>query len=179
MPIVLVTHNVDEVARLADSLVLIADGKVVASGAVNDVFGRFDLKQYTGHFETSVVLRAPIAAHDAATGTTFLDHPAGRLSVSLLPGARGTIARIRVRARDVALAVGEPGRLSIRNRLNASVIEIAGTEGQAVDVRLAVGGDTLIASITREAVQALDLKVGQPVIALIKATAMDRLDEEA
>jgi molybdopterin-binding protein len=59
------------------------------------------------------------------------------------------------------------------------VTEIAGAEGQAVDVRLAVGGDTLIASITREAVQAIDLKVGQPVIALIKATAMDRLDEEA
>ena len=179
MPIVLVTHNVDEVARLADSLVLIADGRTVASGAVNDVFGRFDLRQYTGHFETSVVLRAPIAAHDAGTGTTFLDHPAGRLSVSLLPGAPGTIARIRVRARDVALAIGEPGRLSIRNRLNATVTEIAGTEGQAIDVRLDAAGDTLIASITREAVRSLDLKVGQPVIALIKATAMDRLDEEA
>jgi molybdate transport system ATP-binding protein len=126
-----------------------------------------------------MVLRAPIAAHDPQTRTTFLDHPAGRLSVGLLSGPPGTIARIRVRARDVAIAVGEPGRLSIRNRLNATVTEIAATEGQAVDVRLDAGGDTLIASVTRDAVRALDLKVGQPVIALIKATAMDRLDEEA
>jgi molybdate transport system ATP-binding protein len=177
MPIVLVTHNIDDVARLADSLVLISDGKTMASGAVNDVLGRFDLRPYTGHFETSMVLHAPIVAHDTSTGTTFLDHPAGRLSVSLLPGAPGTAARIRVRARDVALAVGEPGRLSIRNRLTATVAEIAAADGQAVDVRLDVGGELLIARITRDAVRALDLKVGQPVIALIKATAMDRPDE--
>jgi molybdate transport system ATP-binding protein len=69
------------------------------------------------------------------------------------------------------------GRLSIRNRLKATVTEIAEADGQAVDVRLDAGGETLIASVTREAVRALDLKVGQPVVALIKATAMDRLDE--
>ncbi|MEX0853132.1 MAG: molybdenum ABC transporter ATP-binding protein [Bauldia sp.] len=174
MPVVLVTHNVDEVARLADSLVLLADGKTVASGTVNEVFGRFDLRPHTGHFETSMVLHAPIGAHDPSTGTTFLDHPAGRLSVGLMAAAPGSMARIRVRARDVALAVGEPGRLSIRNRLRATVSEIAEGEGQAVDVRLDVGGETLIASITREAVRALDLKVGQPVVALIKSMALDR-----
>jgi molybdate transport system ATP-binding protein len=177
MPIVLVTHSVDEVARLADTLVLLAEGRVVAAGPVNDILGRFDLRPHTGHFETSMVLHAPIANHDENTGTTFLDHPAGRLSVTLLPGEPGTPARIRVRARDVAIAVGEPGRLSIRNRLKATVTEIAEADGQAVDVRLDAGGETLIASVTREAVRALDLKVGQPVVALIKATAMDRLDE--
>lgn len=179
MPIVLVTHNVDEVARLADSLVLLAEGRTVASGTVNELFGRFDLKPYTGHFEISTVLHAPIVSRDARTGTTFLDHPAGRLSVSQLPGAPGTTARIRVRARDVALAVGEPGNLSIRNRLNATVLEIAEADGQAVDVRLEAGGETLIARVTREAVDALDLKVGQPVVALIKSTAFDRLDDFA
>ena len=83
-----------------------------------------------------------------------------------------------MRARDVALAMGEPGRLSIRNRLNATVIEIAPLDGQAVDVRLDVAGDTLIARITREAVSSLDLKVGQPVVALVKATAIDRPSED-
>jgi molybdate transport system ATP-binding protein len=178
LPIVYVTHNVDEVARLADTLVLLADGKVVASGSVNDVFGRFDLRPFTGHFETSMVLEASISAHDRGARTTFLDHPAGRLSVSLLPGAPGATARIRIRSRDVAIAVGEPGRLSIRNRLNATVTEVAATEGQFVDVRLAVGGETLVASVTQEAVRALDLTVGQPVVALIKATAIDRPEED-
>ena len=178
MPIVLVTHNVDEIARLADTMVLLTEGRALASGTVNEVLGRSDLRPYTGHFETSMVLHAPIASHDEQSGTTFLDHPAGRLSVSRLPGATGKIARVRVRARDVALAVGEPGRLSIRNRLNATVTAIAEDEGQAVSIRLDVGGETLVAAVTREAVRALDLMVGQPVVALIKATAIDRPEEE-
>jgi len=177
LPIVYVTHNVDEVARLADSVVLLANGRTVASGTVNDVFGRFDLRPYTGAFETTTVLHAPIAAHDERTGTTYLDHPAGRLSVGLLTGAIGTPARLRVRARDVALAVGEPGHLSIRNRLRATVMEIADIAGEGVIVRLDAGGETLVARVSRDAVDDLDLRPGQAVVALIKATATDRMDE--
>jgi molybdate transport system ATP-binding protein len=84
--------------------------------------------------------------------------------------------RLRVRARDVALAVGEPGRLSIRNRLAAIVMEIGGGDGQAVDVRLDVGGDTLMARVTRAAVADLGLAPGSAVTALIKATAFDSAD---
>jgi molybdate transport system ATP-binding protein len=178
LPIILVTHNLDEVTRLADTVVLIADGRTVATGTVNEIFGRSDLRQYIGTSEVSMVLRATITAHDVATGTTILDHSAGRLTVSGASGAAGSIARLRVRARDVAIAVGDPGNISIRNRLTATVTEIAEAEGQVADVRLDVGTDVLVARITREAVNALDLKVGQPVVALIKATAIDRPDEE-
>lgn len=177
LPMVYVSHAVEEVARLADTLVLMTDGKVVASGSVNDVFARLDLRPLTGQFEASVVLSARIVASDPTSGTTVLDHPAGRLSVGPLPQAVGTVARLRVRARDVALAVGDPGNLSIRNRLTATVAEIAPTSGAVVEVRLDVGGDPLIARITREAARALDLSVGQPVTALIKSTAFDRLDD--
>ena len=173
MPVVLVTHNVDEVARLADTLVLMAEGRTVASGTVNEIFARTDLAPYVGHLEASTILHATVAGHDDATGTTHLDHPAGRLSVSRLPGAPGTRAHIRVRARDVAIAIGEPGAISIRNRLAATVSRIA-PASDGVDVHLDLGGDVLIARITREAVIALGLKEGQPVIALVKATAMDR-----
>jgi molybdate transport system ATP-binding protein len=179
LPIVYVSHAVEEVARLADTLVLLADGKVVASGSVNDVFARLDLRPLTGQFEASVVLAARIVANDAANGTTVLDHPAGRLSVALLPQPVGSLARLRVRARDVALAVGDPGNLSIRNRLAGTVAELAAGSGAVVEVRLDVGGAPLIARITREAARALDLKVGQPVVALIKSTAFDRLDDFA
>lgn len=177
MPIVLVTHNVDEVARLADTVVLLAGGETIASGTVDEIFARSDLRRYTGTLDISALLHAPIAGHDEAGGTTWLDHPAGRISVPLAPGAPGTMRRIRVHARDVALAVGEPGNISIRNRLKATVSGIVDAEGHSVDVRLDVGGDTLIARVTREAVQALDLKVGRPVTALVKATAVDRPQE--
>lgn len=176
MPVILVTHNVDEVARLADTLVLMADGRSVAAASVNEIFARPDLRSYVGHFEAGVILHATIAGHDDQTGTTFLAHPAGRLSVSGLAGLPGTQARIRVRARDVAIAVGEPGTLSIRNRLAATVSGIHSAE-DSVDVRLDVGGEMLIARITREALAALDLAPGQPVTALVKATAMDRPEE--
>ena len=176
LPMVYVSHAVEEVARLADTMVLLAGGKVVASGTVNEVFGRLDLRPYTGQFEASVVLSARIVHHDPAGDATLLDHPAGALQVPLLRGAPGTMARLRVRARDVALAVGEPGRLSIRNRLAGTVAEIGAAQGQLVEVRLDVGGDPLIARITRGAAAALELKVGQPVVALIKSTAFDRLD---
>jgi molybdate transport system ATP-binding protein len=177
LPIVYVSHAVEEVAGLADTLVLFVNGKVVAAGPVNDVFGRLDLRRYTGHFEASTVLHARVAGQDEAAGITILDHPAGRLSVPHRTGAMGTAMRLRVRARDVAIAVGEPGRLSIRNRLTGTIAEIGEVDRLTLEVRLDAGGDPLIARITRPAATALDLKVGQPVVALIKSTAFDRLDE--
>jgi molybdate transport system ATP-binding protein len=174
LPIVYVSHAVDEVARIADTLVLLADGKAVATGTVNEVLARLDLRPRTGQFEASVVLNARIRSSDREAGTTLLDHPAGRLSVPLLTGAQGTPVRLRVRARDVALAVGEPGRLSIRNRLAATVAEIAAGPPPTVNVRLDIAGEPLIATITGEALAELDLKVGQPVTALIKSASFDR-----
>jgi molybdate transport system ATP-binding protein len=179
LPIVYVSHAIEEVARLADTLVLIAGGKVVAAGSVNDVFARLDLRQYTGQFEASVVLHARVAARDEAAGLMVLDHPAGRLSVPLTGAMVGSIARVRIRARDVALAVGDPGNISIRNRLSGTIREIHAMEGANVEVRLDAGGEPLIARITAPAATALGLKEGQPVVALIKASAFDRLDDFA
>jgi molybdate transport system ATP-binding protein len=178
LPMVYVSHAVEEIATLADTLVLLADGVTIASGSVNEVFGRLDLRRYTGHFEASTVVSARVAASDAAAGVTVLEHPAGRLSVPWRNAPAGTTVRLRVRARDIALAVGEPGRLSIRNRLAATVAEIGAAERGAAEVKLNAGGDPLIARITTGALKDLDLRVGQPVVALIKSTAFDRLDEE-
>lgn len=177
LPIVYVSHAVEEVARLADTLVLLDHGKVVATGSVNDVFGRLDLRPYTGQFEAGVVLHATVDDHDRGSGTTTLDHPGGKLSVAALDKPPGARVRLRVRARDVALAVGEPGVLSIRNRLHGVVREIVDGPPPVVEVRLDVGGEPLIARITRDAAKALDLKKDQPVVALVKATAFDRLDD--
>ena len=89
-------------------------------------------------------------------------------------GPAGAIVRFRVRARDVALAVGYPGLISIRNRLAGRVTAIHDTEPPGVEVHLDVAGEHLVAAITRDATYALELAVGQPVTALVKATALDR-----
>lgn len=174
LPIVYVSHSIDEVARLADTLVLMAEGKAIASGPVNQVLARLDLQPLTGQVERSVVLTARVISHDLSAATTLLAHPAGRLFVPLIASPAGTEVRLRVRARDVALAVGEPGLLSIRNRLSATVAEIADGIPPIVEVRLDIAGEPLIAAITRDAAVALDLEVGKPVTALIKVAAFDR-----
>ena len=177
--IVYVSHSVDEVTRLADTLVLLADGRTIASGTVNEVFGRLDLRDHTGRFEASMVLTAEVIAHDRENGTTVLDHPAGRMWTPTIDRPPGSTVRLRVRAREVALAVGEPGLLSIRNRLAATVTEIAVEPSGIIEVRLDAGGQMLLARITHDAAAALDIAIGQPVVALIKSVAFDRLDDFA
>ena len=178
VPIVYVSHTVDEVVRLADTVVLIDSGRVIASGPVNDVFSRLDLRPYTGRFEASVILRARVTGRDDAGGVTVLKHGGGQLKVPALPHPVGAEVRVRVRARDVALAVGEIGNLSIRNRLTASVAEIGALDDAIVEVRLDVAGDPLIARVTRDAIAALDLAPGSKVTALIKSTAIDNRDDD-
>jgi molybdate transport system ATP-binding protein len=175
LPIVYVSHSIEEVARIADTMVVLADGKAVATGPVGDILARADLRPYTGQAEASVILTATVVAGDTGGGVTHLDHPAGRMSVPGLRLPPGSAVRLRIRARDVAIAVGEPGRLSIRNRLAATVTTITPDQSPMVEVRLDAGGDTVIASITHEAALALGLRQGMPVVALIKSAAFDRM----
>jgi molybdate transport system ATP-binding protein len=175
LPIVYVSHAMDEVARIAETIVLLDAGRVAAAGPVNDVLARLDLLGITGQAEASVVLHAAVAANDVAAATTVLDHPAGRLSLPLLDLSPGTPVRLRVRARDVAVAVGDPGALSIRNRLAATIVEIAAGPPPLVDLRLDIAGEPLIASVTADAVRSLGLAVGQRVTALVKSASFDRL----
>ncbi len=174
MPIVYVSHAVDEVSRLADTVVLLDAGKVIAKGTVNDVLGSRSEMIAEGA-EAGVVLTATVRAHDQVSELTHLAHPAGDLSVPLSSLALGSKVRVRVRARDVALAVGEPGRISIRNRLAGTVSDITDMVRGGVAVRIDIEGDPLVASVTRDAVRDLDLKVGDPVTALIKSAAFDPL----
>jgi molybdate transport system ATP-binding protein len=177
LPIVYVSHAIGEVARLADTLVLIADGKVAAVGPVGDVLARLDLGDIIDRDDAGTVITARVVGHDAATSVTRLAHPSGDLYHPLLSAPVGATVRLRVRARDVALAVGNPGLISIRNRLACTVTEIAERGSGTVDVRLAVGSEALVARITRDAANALNLAIGLNVVALIKATAFDRPDE--
>ena len=171
LPIVYVSHAVDEVARLADTIVMLADGKVTAVGPAADIFASLDL----GDDDlTGGILTARVAAHDTSLRTTRLDHAAGPLFMPLTTVPVGTLVRLRVQARDVALAIELAGRLSIRNWLAATITAIADHGGQSIDVKLDVGGDPLVARVTAAAVADLKLEVGRPVVALIKATAFDR-----
>ncbi len=167
LPILYVSHAVDEVARLADKVVILDGGRVAASGPVGSVFA-----ELAADSETGAVLTATILRDDPEDGVTLLDHPAGTLSLPLLGRPTGTRVRVHVRAREVAIAVGEPGLISIRNRLAARIVALADQLGDVV-VTLDVGGEPMLARVTRGAARELGLAPGLAVTALIKAVALD------
>jgi len=157
IPVLYVSHDLSEVARLADRMVLLSSGSMVASGPLDTMLERLDLQPATGRFEASTILGAQVVSQDSEYLLT---------THSL---------RLRVRARDVTLATELPENISIRNALQGRVIEIRTEEGTAfAETLIDVGGGRLRARITRKAVADLSLKVGDPVYALIKSISFDR-----
>jgi len=174
IPIVYVSHSMPEILRLADTMVLISSGRVEAVGAVDDLTSRLDLRPLTGRYEAGAVIQARIAGQDRDFGLTELAFAGGRLRVPHVRLAVGTQLRLRIRARDVALALEMPKRSSILNAIPAVVRDIGTEEGPQVDLRLDAGGATFWARITRRSLVDLNLHPGTPVTALIKAVAIDR-----
>jgi len=174
IPIVYVSHAMDEIIRLADTLVLLNDGEVAAVGPVEDVTSRLDLRPLTGRYEAGAALLATVAAQDDRFGLTSLAFAGGRLTVPRIELPVGAELRVRIRARDVALAKTPPTDCSILNVLPATLVEIGAEGGPLIDLRLDVGGAPLWARVTAKSLAALELRRGSEVYALIKAVAVDR-----
>jgi molybdate transport system ATP-binding protein len=174
LPIVYVSHALEEVARLATTVVLVADGGIADAGPVAEVLTRLDLRAHTGRFEAASVLEVRVAAQDAAYALTRLEHPAGALTVPALDLPIGALVPLRIRARDVAIATAEPRGLSIRNVLRARVAELIEAAPAIVEVRLDLAGSPLLARITRRSAEELGLEPGREVWALIKSVALER-----
>ncbi|MBM3536682.1 MAG: molybdenum ABC transporter ATP-binding protein [Alphaproteobacteria bacterium] len=174
IPIVYVSHSVAEVTRLATTVVVLSHGKAAAVGGTAEIMGRLDLFPFTGRGEAGAVIEAQVAAHDAASGLTMLECPAGILRMPHTDLAPGSAVRVRIRARDVLLAVKKPEGLSALNVLGGVVREIGAESGPIAEIRLDCGGQTLLARITRHSVAALGLAPGTPAYAVIKAIALDR-----
>ncbi len=178
LPVVYVSHQIDEVARLADRIVLLSDGTVAATGSVDDIFTRPDLMPLTGRFQAGAVLSARVAEQDAAGAMSRLAIPGGSLWVPSVPLPVGSTIRVRIRARDVSIALERPERVSIRNILPGTVRSVTESDGPfrtvAIDVADETGESLVAATVTANAVRDLALKPGVAVFALIKSVAMDR-----
>jgi len=173
-PIVYVSHSVDEVARLANDVVVMSNGRIQATGSVQEVMARLDLSPYTGRFEAGAVVDAQVRSQDARYGLTELALGNQPLRVPTLDAAAGTTLRLRVRARDVALAVERPSGISTRNVLAGRVLAIGPERGSFAEVSVEVEGQTLRARVTRQSVDELALAPGAPVFVLVKSAAFDR-----
>ena len=178
IPIVYVSHIMDEVIRLADDMVVLSDGRVAAQGPVESIMSRLDLRPLTGRHEAGAVLAARVESHDDAYDLTTLAVTGGQLSVSRLDLAPGEPLRVRVRARDVVLALEPPRQSSVLNVFSGTVTDIGSEPGSQVDVLVEIGGpdgtSPLWARITRKSVDRLGLAPGSAVYALIKSVALNR-----
>ena len=178
IPIIYVSHAMEEIVRLADTLVLMSEGRVAAAGPIEELTSRLDLRPLTGRYDAGAVIRATVAGPDVTSGLSELAFPGGRLRVSHVALPLGTPVRARIRARDVALATTRPVGISFRNVFAARVTEIAAERAPIVDVRLDVGSPgqsvTLWARVTARAVQELALAPGREVFALVKTVALGR-----
>ena len=172
IPVLYVSHSPDEVARLADHVVLLDQGRVVAQGPLQETLARLDLPTAFTE-DAGVVIEARVAGHDDAYHLTCLQFSGGEVLVARRPEAIGQRLRFRVHARDVSLALSRSEDTSITNVLAARVRELVEADTPAhVLVRLEATGTPLLARITRRSCDHLGIAPGRQVWAQIKAVAL-------
>jgi molybdate transport system ATP-binding protein len=172
LPMLYVTHSIDEVARLADTVVLMDQGRVKASGAARDVLASVDASSLLGD-EAGALLEGTVAECDEHWQLARVAFDGGSLWLRDTGLGLGAAVRLRVLARDVSIATHEPQGSSIQNILPAAVAEIAAdAHPSQVAVRLQCGASVLLARITARAAHALALAPGQRVWAQVKSVAV-------
>ena len=174
VPIIYVTHSLDELSRLVRNVALMSEGRIVAVGPLQETMARLDLQPMTGRFEAGSVLEARVQGHDRRYALTLLEVAGQALRMPRIDAAPGSTVRLRVRARDVAIALSPPGGISIRNVMAGRIAAVEAEPGAFAEVAIDLGGPWLRARITREAVDDLALAPGRPVFALVKSVALDR-----
>jgi len=174
IPIVYVSHSLDEVVRLADEVVLMSDGRVLGMGPVREMMSSVELRPYLGRHEGGAVIEARVAGQDLESGLARLEFNGGSLEIPDVEALPGERVRVRVRARDVSIAISRPAGLSIRNVLAGTVVALGDEDGPSLDVSLDLQGTALLARITRKSALELGLRPGLPVFALIKSISIDR-----
>jgi molybdate transport system ATP-binding protein len=176
LPILYVTHALDEVVRLADSVVLVNAGQVIACGSVSDIGSRADLP-LGQRDDAGAILLCRVDWHDRGRSLTHLLGGGARFLVPLLDIPVGGACRIRIPAREVILAARPPEAISLHNIVPGTVRRIArDTIRRSVVVEIALPDGALLARVTPDAVLRLALVPDAPVLALIKSTSIEVLD---
>lgn len=169
IPIIYVSHAVEEVARLAGKVVALEAGRVVREGSPADVF-----RVSTDRFEIMSMVTGQLGTPDKAFQLTPVATAAGIVWLNGIVRPEGRTVRILVHATDVALATHRPESVSIRTVLTGTIADIPDSQGPSVTIDVVLdGGSHLAASVTRAAAAELGLEQGRPVFALVKSVALD------
>jgi len=174
IPVLYVSHDLNEILQLANHMVLMKEGKVVATGPIQEVFARLDLPGLVEPNMVGAILETRIADHEPEFGLTRVEFEGRSLFIPKQELPVGVPLRVQIHARDVSLVVGAPAATSsVLNSLEATVVEIEESprDQYAMEIKLDVGCP-LLAMITRKSYHQLNLQPGQKVYAHFKAVAL-------
>jgi molybdate transport system ATP-binding protein len=173
IPLVLVTHDFEDVVRLATHLLILDRGRAIASGALADLTSRPDMPWLREAVGLGSVFDARVVRRDPERGLLELTFDGGTLLASDRVLDAGTVVRVRIAARDVILATSEPEGLSLHNVLPGTVTALnADPAFDHIVVQIAIGGVLLLAEVTRDAIARLGLTGGKRLYALIKSVSI-------
>lgn len=175
IPVLYVSHDLNEILQLADHMVLVKEGRVVATGPIQEVFARLDLPGLVESNMVGAILETRIAEHEPQFGLTRVEFFGQSLFLPQQALSPGAPLRVQILSRDVSLVVGAPpATSSVLNTLAATIVEVSESPSDqyAVEVKLDVGCP-LLAMITRKSFHQLRLQPGQKVHASFKAVALN------
>jgi len=171
LPIIYVSHSIDEICRLCDHLVVLDDGRVVSSGELQAVLTDPGVGSLQGE-DAGVVVETRVLSYSAEDELTELAFAGGELRVAGRHGNAGERLRLRVRASDISLCRERPAATSILNIVPVEVEALDAGSGGTVLVRVAVAGDRLLARVTRRSVRELAIAPGDRLYAQIKSVSI-------
>ena len=176
IPIIYVTHSLQEVLQLATTLVMLKDGRVTGVGPLSEVFAQLDSRRFMEESQIGAVIDTTVEAHDPEFGLTKLAFAGRHLYVPHQEQAIGEQLRVQIHSRDVSIITSQPAfQSSVLNILKATVTDIGTVDPEHpfVDIKLDIGWP-LLATITRKSLASLNLQPGQHVFAQIKAVAFSQ-----
>jgi molybdate transport system ATP-binding protein len=171
IPMLYVSHDIQELAQLADDLLVLENGRIVEQGAFSDISSRVD-SSLAHAVNAAAIATATVIQHDSQYGLSRLDVEGQSLWINLIADPVGQQRRIRIPARDVSICCERPQATSILNILEVTLAEVEQTPEARVMLRLKLGDQFLLARLTRKSVDTLNLKPGDTLFAQIKSAAL-------
>jgi molybdate transport system ATP-binding protein len=172
VPMVYVSHNFDEVLRLATHVVLMDGGKTIAQGGVGEMSVNQDLRAIIGADAVGAIVDGTVLGIDPSSGLLRVNVGRGELKVQAIDVVAGARLRVQMLARDIIVASQEPRHLSVRNVLPGVVASVASDDLDSQLVAIDIGGTMITARVTTAAARELGLVPGLPVWALVKAVSL-------
>jgi molybdate transport system ATP-binding protein len=172
IPMVYVSHQFDEVLRLATHIVLMQSGTVVAQGGIGEMSLDRHLRVLIGPDAVGAILDGVVLGPDAKSGMTRVGVGRGELMLQCPATIPGTIVRVQLLARDIIVSTQMPRHLSVRNQLEGVITEVAEDDANSDLISIDIGGERIMARVTRAATRELALAPGMSAWALVKSVSL-------